>query len=460
MLGAIIAVLFFTSSANATVWYVHPDSTLNSIQTALDSCADNDTVLVAPGIYIEDILWPNTQGIHLSSESGPDITIIHGLPTPPHVSVIRITTMVDSATIIEGFTIRNGFAGSGGGIYISGSSPSIINNIIIDNEANSEDFGCGGGISCMYNSSPLIMGNTITENRAVVYGGPFRGGGGIYCRESSPTIINNVITFNYSDDVGGGLLFFFCSSPPTVANNIIAGNINGGIWCRHASPAITCNTIIAHLHYGIECHADASPIISDNTIIENEYGIYCGGPTSPQISWNMITDNINIGVQCGYGTSPTIDHCVISRNCDGIYCHDGATPIIHHNNIVDNSGYGVINTELSTMIDAENNWWGDASGPYHPTANPGGLGDTVSDYVGFDPWLTGPGIGEQPIVKPVEEHENLTATIFRGPLQLPEGKECKVFDITGRIVEPDRIQPGVYFVEVDGIVTQKVIKIR
>ena len=112
------------------------------------------------------------------------------------------------------------------------------------------------------------------------------------------------------------------------------------------------------------------------------------------------------------------------------------------------------------LVDAESNWWGDATGPYHPTANPGGLGDSVSDYVDFDPWLGGPGVGDQPIVKPVEIHNAIGATIFRGPLQLPKDKKCKVFDITGRVVEPEKIQPGIYFIEVDGVVTQKVVKVR
>jgi YVTN family beta-propeller protein len=52
------------------------------------------------------------------------------------------------------------------------------------------------------------------------------------------------------------------------------------------------------------------------------------------------------------------------------------------------------------------------------------------------------------------------STILSGPLFLPEGKTCKVYDITGRIVEPDRIQPGIYFIEVDGVGTQKVVKVR
>ncbi|MCK4941592.1 T9SS type A sorting domain-containing protein, partial [candidate division WOR-3 bacterium] len=118
------------------------------------------------------------------------------------------------------------------------------------------------------------------------------------------------------------------------------------------------------------------------------------------------------------------------------------------------------NIDPSVTVNADSNWWGHASGPYHPTTNPSGLGDSVSDYVDFDPWLTGPGVEEQPVVKPVERYENLTATIFRGPLQLPEGKKCRIYDITGRVVEPSNIQPGVYFIEVDGVVTQKVVKVR
>ncbi|UCC12822.1 MAG: SBBP repeat-containing protein, partial [candidate division WOR-3 bacterium] len=58
------------------------------------------------------------------------------------------------------------------------------------------------------------------------------------------------------------------------------------------------------------------------------------------------------------------------------------------------------------------------------------------------------------------ELDYMGVTIFRGPLQLPTGRKCVVFDIMGRIVEPDRIQPGVYFIEIDGAVTQKVVKVR
>ncbi len=60
----------------------------------------------------------------------------------------------------------------------------------------------------------------------------------------------------------------------------------------------------------------------------------------------------------------------------------------------------------------------------------------------------------------VGKSDNLCATIFYGPLQLPSGNKCKLYDITGRVVDPDKIQPGIYFIEIDGVVTQKVVKVR
>lgn len=52
------------------------------------------------------------------------------------------------------------------------------------------------------------------------------------------------------------------------------------------------------------------------------------------------------------------------------------------------------------------------------------------------------------------------ATIISGPLLLPEGKNCKVFDITGRTIVCDKMKSGIYFVEIDGQITGKVVKIR
>jgi hypothetical protein len=60
-----------------------------------------------------------------------------------------------------------------------------------------------------------------------------------------------------------------------------------------------------------------------------------------------------------------------------------------HNNVISGNVYGAVNqyTDPSNTIDATYGWWGDASGPYHPTLNPGGLGDEVGDHIAFEPWM-------------------------------------------------------------------------
>jgi parallel beta-helix repeat protein len=384
-------LILMTGAITATTWYVHPDSTLNSIQSALDSCANNDTVIVGPGTYHENLVWPNVRGIKLTSESGPNTTIIDG-DSIGDVIFIDSCPNVDKTTIIDGFTIRNGSPNSG--IFCQaipeGSSPTIANNIITANIC---------GVSCGF-VSPMIIGNMIIGN-----------GNGIDLYASQASIINNNISMNDGHGIAGYIF---------------------------------------------------APTIIGNTISQNSVCGLDGWYASPIISYTTISQNSSHGLSFGDG-SPIMDHCVIAENGgDGIAFHWAyiTYPEIHYSDIVDNAGYGIGGGDSSNIVNAVNNWWGDATGPYHPTLNPGGLGDSVSDYVEFDPWLTGPGVMDRPIVKQVEEREYLSATIFTGPIQLPAGKKCRVYDIVGRIVEPNRITRGIYFIELDGVVKQKVIKIR
>jgi hypothetical protein len=48
-----------------------------------------------------------------------------------------------------------------------------------------------------------------------------------------------------------------------------------------------------------------------------------------------------------------------------------------------------IDSETITPLDARGCQWGDPTGPFHPATNPDGQGDSVSDHVLYDPWLTG-----------------------------------------------------------------------
>jgi len=73
----------------------------------------------------------------------------------------------------------------------------------------------------------------------------------------------------------------------------------------------------------------------------------------------------------------------------GVYASN-ASSALNCNIITDNTTYGLYNSNSTITIDARNNYWGDASGPYHPTTNPLGAGDRVSDRVLYSPWLSVP----------------------------------------------------------------------
>jgi len=85
--------------------------------------------------------------------------------------------------------------------------------------------------------------------------------------------------------------------------------------------------------------------------------------------------------------SPTITHSLLTHNTYGLNALGASDPVINYCDIYDNQYMGINNVDESFVINAENNWWGDNSGPTH-SGNPSGAGDVVSDAVDYDPWLT------------------------------------------------------------------------
>jgi hypothetical protein len=128
------------------------------------------------------------------------------------------------------------------------------------------------------------------------------------------------------------------------------------------STGLLSNTTVEFAGNGIDVR-DAAPEVANCTLQNNTRGYY------------------------GYSNATSSVHdCLIANNDYGIDLRSGAVPEINQNCIQQNKSWGLQNQTVN-VVDAEDNFWGEASGPRH-SSNPGGQGDFVSDLVDFDPWLT------------------------------------------------------------------------
>ena len=127
-----LLLILITGTLSATTINVPTD--YSTIQEGLDSAIMGDTVLVQPGVYFENLVWPGTNGIKLISALGPAETSIDG---GLNSTVVEIqSSSIDTSTLISGFEIKNGLNSSGGsanGIYCADASPRFEDIVLSDN---------------------------------------------------------------------------------------------------------------------------------------------------------------------------------------------------------------------------------------------------------------------------------------------------------------------------------------
>jgi parallel beta-helix repeat protein/predicted outer membrane repeat protein len=237
------ALLLAATTANAAVRNVPGD--FPTIQLALNASTSGDEVLVAPGTYLENLaLGAPQSGVALVSAGGAQLTTIDG----GHLGSVITCNDVGPLTRIEGFTITGGSAATGGGIWLTASSPTIRGNVIRGNSAVA-----AGGIYSD-SSSPYIVDNTLSENQA-----PGGSGGAIYCDHgANAKIERNVIANNSCAAYGGGVTIWESSSPQLLNNTIVANQAalaGGGIYVVRSSHPTASENIVA-FNGGAGCQVD------------------------------------------------------------------------------------------------------------------------------------------------------------------------------------------------------------
>lgn len=406
----------------------------DNIQAGVNAVADGGIVNVAEGTYTENIVIAKSLDLIGASSS---TTIIDG-------NNIGNTVMITSSDVtLSGFKVTGGYANGGsvftpyGGVVINGNSGTsaltginILDNIIDGNDGNgiyisaAGDGGAAGnvaiigcqisnnggsnncaGISLTYPSYSGPEGtwdewrrpkNILIESDTVFNCSSY----GMYINAGKDNIIRLNDIFNNTKYGLQLVASMPCTEIPceytTVEGNDIHDNTRNGVkltsYNQHNT--FTGNTIHNNGYggtsdrykYGFLFQDGNNNTIQNNTITGNALGgLYLWGKGDPSYTWYSTTDNIVTGNTISNHTE-TGGHGIYIPALYGNPNSGFLNSNINENKITNNSAYGFENVDATQIIDATENWWGSYCGPYHPTSNPNGEGNEVSDYVDFEPW--------------------------------------------------------------------------
>ncbi len=154
--AASFAVLFLVSIALCHGAVIHVPADQPTVQAGLNAAEPRDIVLVAEGVYTENLVWPVTPDITLLGDGLPESVVLDGNYDG---SVILINEAASDPVRIESVTIQRGrgYGGvMGGGVYAYGSDVIMMDCIITNNwiPGPIQD-GKGGGICAEFNNLSL-----------------------------------------------------------------------------------------------------------------------------------------------------------------------------------------------------------------------------------------------------------------------------------------------------------------
>jgi hypothetical protein len=160
-------------NANPTPPYTNWATAATNIQQAVDAAVAGDVVVVTNGTYATGsrVVYRVAvdKPLTLQSVNGPQATVING------GGAVGCVYLASGANLF-GFTLANGVAVNGGGVYCQSTSAVLSNCVLTGNLANGYD-GMGGGAFLGTLNNCTLTGNSAWDGGGA--SGGATGGGSI-----------------------------------------------------------------------------------------------------------------------------------------------------------------------------------------------------------------------------------------------------------------------------------------
>lgn len=315
----ILLVLFILLSTNlySQKKYFVPDD-FPTIQGALNSVKDFDTIIVRPGRYFENINLGETfaKSVKILSETNATATIIDANRGESCFKLYRSPfggNNLDTNFIVKGFTFTNSYSNSGLSFYNVGVK--LVDLIIENNTCNTTDWSYGGGL--YIDGCNATVENCIIRNNKTISPKWSFGGG---CYGSSSKLIVNNSKFLYNTSIstdgwafGGGLYFEDCMdsklSNCEISYNKVTTplwNYGGGINCENYSEfsrlTIENSYIIGNevdkgnWYDGSAIHMSDVEVIINNSVISQNQATLNSSPVSTIYIEGIMLDSASLEI--------------------------------------------------------------------------------------------------------------------------------------------------------------------
>jgi hypothetical protein len=352
----------------AGIFYRETGGTIDTVTVTNMTIGATGTAVRGYGIYLSAIANAVSVEVKGSTITNYDKNGIDAHGNELTVN-IHHNTLTGRGPLPSGDEVQNGI------VIMDGAAGTVNNNIVSDMAYIPETWWTAGIMFLAGGSVSSANGNTVNDCQI-----------GIAFNDVSGSAADNIVSGGTAGKAGLFLQQYIASGTWTASfvNNTVSGcNVEGiGAHSYDAGTSLTVtienNKLMDGLGDGVYIgdipeYSPAGSItvtISSNFISGWHHGIHLvSSVASANITSNTVENNVL--VDSGIHIEAAVDASKVQ---------------VHYNNIEGNIAYGIFNGGTG-ILDARYNWWGDQSGPYHPAINPTGLGDKVSDYVSFIPWL-------------------------------------------------------------------------